>query len=912
MWGPSLRVVNVVLHTVSYARTCSSTPQRRQRGKQEAGAKPSRPNRALSGVPAPMASNRGSESWTRRLQSRPSAATRARRSHWSARRAALPPTSIYWHFADKDDLIAAVIERSFLRWMAALDLPGHDGSRARAMELGPQVAKAFLDEPDFLRLGLMLALERRPVEPRAREMFLQVRDNALRRFAEVVRDIAPELDEKVSVSHHLCLAGADGLFIAKEIGGTRWTWSSSSTCTPGWSSTRRSSCWSREARHDGSIAQLARQPLSSSMTPRVAVSPSRRLPNLPDMDVAGAYAVQRINLPAGSSRAAATGSQDRLDLRRHAGTPRGRRTRLRVHPREHGAARWCRLPVTEFCAPCRAGGGISDAGTSCGPGVTVAEVMAATEAVAPALEIVDSRIADWRITLADTIADNASSGAVVLGDWVPLHQVPPLPDTTATFSVNDTVVTRARGRRDGRSSRGRRVAGHGAGRRPTRPLWPASSSCGRTPRRCSSSRETGPRSTVCGLGSVTSFSTNADEEQHRERPNDISGRHHRFRQYRHRSDDQGPRALGALRWRAMVGIEPESDGLARARALGMPTRTGLDGSARMPHVDEVRHRFRRHAATRTATLICRRAASCVIDLTPAAIGPCRAGGQPRGAPRRAEPQHGHLRRAGHDPHRRRGQPGDEVHLWRDRRLHLVQVRRPRNARQYRRIHPTTSRAIESVGGAAKGKALIILNPAEPPMIMRDTVFTAFSSGDCDEGGHRRVHRTRWRTAGPQVCAGLSAEANRPVRKVRRQQSAAHPGDRCSSAPRKVYLDARGRGRRPLPARLCGQSGHHDGSGAADGGTDCRAVDEKHGGMYRSRYDGAATSRTSPSATACTPSAISSPDHVARSPARWTRRGRRHRGRARRRPQRLAFNYGFGAHTDLEWIEPRRRGAGMRG
>lgn len=80
-----------------------------------------------------------------------------------------------------------------------------------------------------------------------------------------------------------------------------------------------------------------------------------------------------------------------------------------------------------------------------GPGVTVADVMAATDAVAAALEIVDSRIADWRITLADTIADNASSGAVVLGEWVALSEVPPLPDTTAALFLNNTLVEEGQG-----------------------------------------------------------------------------------------------------------------------------------------------------------------------------------------------------------------------------------------------------------------------------------------------------------------------------------------------------------------------------------------------------------------------------------------------------------------------------------
>lgn len=51
-----------------------------------------------------------------------------------------------------------------------------------------------------------------------------------------------------------------------------------------------------------------------------------------------------------------------------------------------------------------------------GPGVTRADVIAATEYVTPAIEIIDSRIAGWKIGLADTIADNASSARIVLGD----------------------------------------------------------------------------------------------------------------------------------------------------------------------------------------------------------------------------------------------------------------------------------------------------------------------------------------------------------------------------------------------------------------------------------------------------------------------------------------------------------------
>lgn len=55
-----------------------------------------------------------------------------------------------------------------------------------------------------------------------------------------------------------------------------------------------------------------------------------------------------------------------------------------------------------------------------GATVTREEVLAATEAVAPAIEVIDSRIADWRITIADTIADNASCGRYAVGTFSPV------------------------------------------------------------------------------------------------------------------------------------------------------------------------------------------------------------------------------------------------------------------------------------------------------------------------------------------------------------------------------------------------------------------------------------------------------------------------------------------------------------
>ncbi|GAA4679090.1 TetR/AcrR family transcriptional regulator [Gordonia humi] len=137
-----------------------------------------------------------------------------------SKRCGLPASSIYWHFADKDDLIAAVIERSFGRWLTAWSVPDGGDARQRVSQMSARVAEALRESPDFLRLGLMLALERRPVEPRAREMYLKVRAEAHQAIRDAAIELAPGLDDRgLDRLATYAMAGADGLFVAKEIGG---------------------------------------------------------------------------------------------------------------------------------------------------------------------------------------------------------------------------------------------------------------------------------------------------------------------------------------------------------------------------------------------------------------------------------------------------------------------------------------------------------------------------------------------------------------------------------------------------------------------------------------------------------------------------------------------------------------------
>lgn len=139
-------------------------------------------------------------------------------------RSGLPASSIYWHFKDKDALLAAVIEHSFERWLGAAGgwtpRSVNESVPERLNAMLERTAKALRESSDFLRLGMMLALERREQEPSARRMFLSVRQEARRRTAAAYSELFAELEAPaVDQLAVLTMAMADGLFVADEIDG---------------------------------------------------------------------------------------------------------------------------------------------------------------------------------------------------------------------------------------------------------------------------------------------------------------------------------------------------------------------------------------------------------------------------------------------------------------------------------------------------------------------------------------------------------------------------------------------------------------------------------------------------------------------------------------------------------------------
>ena len=81
-----------------------------------------------------------------------------------------------------------------------------------------------------------------------------------------------------------------------------------------------------------------------------------------------------------------------------------------------------------------------------GPGVTAEQVIAATEAIVPCFEIVDSRIENWKIGIVDTVADNASCGVFVLGEARADPRAHDLPDLHVTVTKNGQPLSEGYGR----------------------------------------------------------------------------------------------------------------------------------------------------------------------------------------------------------------------------------------------------------------------------------------------------------------------------------------------------------------------------------------------------------------------------------------------------------------------------------
>ena len=174
-----------------------------------------------------------------------------------------------------------------------------------------------------------------------------------------------------------------------------------------------------------------------------------------------------------------------------------------------------------------------------------------------------------------------------------------------------------------------------------------------------------------------------------------------------------------------VGIVPDSEGLARAKALGLnTTHEGID--ALLPHLkrDEVRVVFdatsakvhRMHAEKLAGTGV------RIVDLTPAAIGPYCIPPvnltQHRDAPNVNMVSCGGQATIPMVAAVSRVQPVDYAEIVATVASRSIGPGTRNNIDEFTR---TTRAGIEQVGGATRGKAIIIINPAEPPIIMRDTI-----------------------------------------------------------------------------------------------------------------------------------------------------------------------------------------------
>ncbi|GAA1060630.1 acetaldehyde dehydrogenase (acetylating) [Agromyces bracchium] len=195
-----------------------------------------------------------------------------------------------------------------------------------------------------------------------------------------------------------------------------------------------------------------------------------------------------------------------------------------------------------------------------------------------------------------------------------------------------------------------------------------------------------------------------------------------------------------LRVVAMAGIDPDSDGLARARRLGVATtHEGVDGLVRLPEFADVELVFDATSAAAHARndAVVRDRGRLVVDLTPAAIGPYVVPVVNLGE---------HLHATNVNMVTCGGQATVPMVAAVSRvapvaYAEIVASIASRSAGPGTRANideftQTTARAIEAIGGAERGKAIIVLNPADPPLIMRDTVYCLVAD-EVDEPAVRR-------------------------------------------------------------------------------------------------------------------------------------------------------------------------------
>ena len=191
---------------------------------------------------------------------------------------------------------------------------------------------------------------------------------------------------------------------------------------------------------------------------------------------------------------------------------------------------------------------------------------------------------------------------------------------------------------------------------------------------------------------------------------------------------------------AVIGIDPQSDGLRRARELGYAgVDTGIDGFLADPELkaDIVFDATSAKAHLYNAKVL-KEAGIKVIDMTPAAVGPLVCA---------AVNIEDHLEKDNINLITCGGQATiPMVHaVNRVAQVEYAEIvatiasksAGPGTRANIDEFTETTARAIEKVGGAKQGKAIIILNPAEPPIIMRDTVYTLVEEGKMDEEAIRQ-------------------------------------------------------------------------------------------------------------------------------------------------------------------------------